>query len=114
MLRALRVLGIASNRLRSLDGVQPLLALRELYADHNGIDGLDPLAGLTRLHTLDLGLLDHPRHRPPPPRRPQLGLLADPRRFLGRRVHESARRAAALPVGDDGGEGAMEFCGRPP
>jgi hypothetical protein len=53
-LRALRVLGVASNRLRTLDGVQPLGALAELYADHNGIDDAAALGGLVRLTTLEL------------------------------------------------------------
>lgn len=54
-LRALKVLGLASNRLRSLEGIEPLHTLQELYADHNGITELAPLVPLTKLHTLDLG-----------------------------------------------------------
>lgn len=54
-LRELRILGVASNRLRSLVGIEQVLTLRELYADHNGIADLSPLAHLCRLTTLDLG-----------------------------------------------------------
>ena len=54
-LRALRILGVASNRLRSLAGIEHASSLRELYADHNGITDLSPLAELPRLTTLDLG-----------------------------------------------------------
>ena len=35
-------------------GVEPLLQLRELYADHNGLESMAPLAALTGLHTLEL------------------------------------------------------------
>ena len=35
-------------------GVEPLLQLRELYADHNGLESMAPLAALTELHTLEL------------------------------------------------------------
>ena len=35
-------------------GVEPLLQLRELYADHNGLESMAPLAALTQLHTLEL------------------------------------------------------------
>ena len=47
-------LGLASNRLRTLDGLGAVATLRELYADHNGIDAMGALSGLSRLHTLDL------------------------------------------------------------
>ena len=35
-------------------GVESLLQLRELYADHNGLESMAPLAALTELHTLEL------------------------------------------------------------
>ena len=55
-LPALRVLGLASNRLVSLDGLQHLgPTLCELYADHNGVESMEPLSALAQLTTLDLG-----------------------------------------------------------
>jgi Leucine-rich repeat (LRR) protein len=37
-----------------LAGVEALRSLRELYADHNGLESMAPLAPLTELHTLEL------------------------------------------------------------
>ena len=54
-LHSLRVLGVASNRLRSIHPeLSELRALQELYADHNGIECMRPLAGMGSLHTLEL------------------------------------------------------------
>lgn len=50
-----QVLGLASNRLPSLRGVETVTTLTEIYADHNGISDTSPLAPLTSLVTLDLG-----------------------------------------------------------
>ena len=43
-LSSLRVLGLASNRLRSIEGVETAFELREIYADHNAIVSLQPYA----------------------------------------------------------------------
>jgi protein phosphatase 1 regulatory subunit 7 len=54
-LRALRLLSIQSNRLRTIEGLDALAALDQLYLSHNGLARLEGLSHTTHLTTLDVG-----------------------------------------------------------
>lgn len=50
----LRSLFIYENRIESLEGVEKMIHMEEIYAQNNKIKDLKPLAGLTKLKTLNL------------------------------------------------------------
>ncbi|KAI5645105.1 hypothetical protein NE865_02653 [Phthorimaea operculella] len=50
----LKILSVNRCGLTSLDGIWGLSSLRELYAAHNRIEDLQPLAALQKMHTLNI------------------------------------------------------------